>query len=279
MEVICARNELTKPIRRLKKDGKAIALVPTMGALHEGHLSLVEAARRQADAVIVSIFVNPTQFGPNEDFTRYPRDEEADMRLLRESGADLAYLPTVEDMYPPGASTEITVRGISSDLCGAFRPGHFTGVATIVAKLLMQILPDAALFGEKDYQQLLIIRRMALDLDIPVRIEGAPILREADGLAMSSRNRYLTTQERVQAAEMSRILCDSRDALQSGEGAHAVLSRARSELLTAGFASVDYVELRDALTLEAANTGSSRLLAAAHLGTTRLIDNIAVELP
>lgn len=249
-----------------------------MGALHEGHISLVRLARAQADAVVVSIFVNPAQFGPNEDFSRYPRSEEADIALLREAGADAVYLPDAAEMYPPGAITRVTVPGISAELCGAVRPGHFDGVATIVTKLFMQCAPDVAVFGEKDYQQLHVIRRFTADLDIPVRIVGAPIIREADGLALSSRNRYLAGSARAMAPALYTILTVAADKIRRGQEVEAILAEAGRAILAAGFAKVDYVELRDTEHLRPLATLSApaRLLAAAHLGTTRLIDNLEV---
>lgn len=257
-----------------------IALVPTMGALHLGHLALVEAARAAAKHVVVSLFVNPTQFGPNEDFTRYPRDEAADARALAQAKADLLYAPTVEEMYPAGFVTAVAVPNVSGELEGAVRPGHFQGVATVVAKLLNQAQADSAFFGEKDYQQLLVIRRMAADLDIPTRIVGVPTVRDADGLALSSRNAYLTPEERKIAPALHRAMNELKSALtdQRAPAAQAI-EQARQSVLQAGFASVDYLELRDADTLAAVDGVSrpARILAAARLGKTRLIDNLAVS--
>ncbi|TAN47164.1 MAG: pantoate--beta-alanine ligase, partial [Rhodospirillales bacterium] len=253
--------------------------VPTMGALHEGHLSLLAKAREQADRVVASIFVNPTQFGPNEDFTRYPRQEETDLALLEKAGCDLVYLPTVAAMYPEGFSTAISVAGVSEGLCGACRPGHFSGVATVVAKLLLQGLPDIAVFGEKDYQQLQVIKRLVLDLDIPVRILGAPTLREADGLAKSSRNAYLTPEERRIAPALYKILSDAAKRVQGGEAASNACADAVKALIAAGFARADYIEVRDAETLAPVEhpTATARILGAAWLGRTRLIDNLPIK--
>lgn len=256
-----------------------VALVPTMGALHAGHLSLVAQAKQHAQRVIVSIFVNPTQFGPNEDFHKYPRPLEDDLAQLRAAGADAAWLPSVETMYPQGFASSIHVAGVSEGLCGAARPGHFDGVATVVAKLLNQVGPNVAIFGEKDFQQLAVIRRMVEDLNLPVTILGAPIMREADGLAMSSRNRYLSAEERAIASAMQRALQTASAALKAGEGVPNVLGRAMLAMEAAGFTRIEYTELRDAQTLAplAQYQPGARLLAAAWLGTTRLIDNIAVE--
>lgn len=278
METLRNKKALAEAIRALRADGKTIGLVPTLGALHAGHVSLVDIARRHADAVVATVFVNPTQFGPNEDFLKYPRTEAEDLEKLTQAGAYAAYLPTVEEMYPAGAVTRVQVPGISAELCGAFRPGHFDGVATIVTKLFMQAMPDVAVFGEKDYQQLHIIRQMTRDLDIPVQIFGAPILRETDGLAMSSRNRYLDPQQRKIAASLYAILNETAEAIRAGMLLSSVLTQASEALLMAGFSKVDYIELRNAETLAPARDlkRPARLLAAAHLGTTRLIDNIAV---
>ena len=259
---------------------ETIALVPTMGALHEGHLELVAAAKSQADRVVVSIFVNPTQFGPNEDFTRYPRRLEKDIALLKKAGADAVWLPSVEEMYPDGFSTTIHVAGVGEGLETDFRPGHFDGVATVVAKLLNQVTPDVALFGQKDYQQLCVIRRLVIDLNINTRIVGVPTVREADGLAMSSRNVYLTDAERKAAVQVNRILRHSAAVLKhEGRPLDETLEKAQQLLLDAGFKSVDYVTLCDSKTLAPldAYQPGSRLLMAGWLGTTRLIDNIAVE--
>jgi pantoate--beta-alanine ligase len=258
--------------------GETVAMVPTMGYLHDGHLALVRRGRALCSRVLASVFVNPTQFGPTEDLERYPRDEAGDLAKLASAGCDLMFAPSVAEMYPPGFSTAIAVTGVSEGLCGAFRPQMFGGVALVVTKLLLQALPDVAVFGEKDYQQLQVIRRFVRDLDIPVRIEGAPTVREADGLAMSSRNSYLTPAERAQAPELNRALSDAAAALAAGAAAAPVLEAARARILAAGFARVDYVELRDADTLAPLERAAvpGRLLAAAWLGRARLIDNVPV---
>jgi pantoate--beta-alanine ligase len=257
---------------------ESIALVPTMGALHPGHLALVEEARRRARRVVVSIFVNPIQFGPNEDLAAYPRREATDVKLLDDAGCDLLWLPSVEEMYPAGAATTITVRGVSEGLCGASRPGHFEGVATIVAKLFNQVRPDTALFGEKDYQQLAVIRQMNRDLDFGIDVIGVATQREDDGLARSSRNIYLNDDDRAAARALPRALGEAARAIQAGGDIGAILDHARSRILAGGFGSVEYVELRDAATLEPMTTldRDARILAAARLGGTRLIDNLAV---
>jgi len=258
--------------------GERVGLVPTMGALHRGHLALVEAAHGQCERVVASLFVNPKQFGPREDFAAYPRDEAADLAKFAEADVDLVFAPSVEEMYPPGFSSNIRVAGISDRLEGAHRPGHFDGVATVVAKLLLQCLPDAAFFGEKDYQQLMVVRRMARDLDIPVRIEGVPTVREPDGLALSSRNVYLSPEERRVAPRLYRVLNDTAAVLRERPDAAApALAGGISALDGAGFVT-DYLELRDAADLSPMITldRPARLLAAARLGRTRLIDNIAV---
>jgi pantoate--beta-alanine ligase len=259
--------------------GERVALVPTMGALHAGHLALVMEGRRRADRVIATIFVNPKQFGAGEDLDRYPRRETADAAALEGVGCDLLFAPAVAEMYPAGFATTISVEGVTADLDGAARPGHFDGVATVVAKLLNQAQADIALFGEKDYQQLLTIRRLARDLDIPTEIAGHPTVREADGLALSSRNAYLSADERARAAELPRALTDAGAVIRKGGDVAGALQVATARLLAAGFASVDYIELRDAETLVPLTRFDrpARLLAAARMGTTRLIDNIPVN--
>jgi pantoate--beta-alanine ligase len=251
-----------------------------MGALHEGHLSLIAAAQKRADRVVATIFVNPTQFGPREDLTRYPRPFAADRKALAEAGADLLFAPTVEAIYPPGFATTVTVTGVSEGMDGQFRPGHFAGVATVVSKLLIQAAPDVAIFGEKDFQQLAVIRRMARDLDLPVKIEGAPTVREADGLAMSSRNAYLTPEQRRVATALYRALARASADVTDGKLPWSEIADAGIRALRAGgFDDVDYFELRDAATLEPVETADrpARVLAAAWLGTTRLIDNLPVK--
>lgn len=270
-----------------RTEGARVALVPTMGALHEGHLSLVRQAQAEADRVVVSVFVNPTQFGPAEDFAAYPRREAADAAALAGVGAQAMYAPPVADMYPEGFATTVTVAGVTEGLCGGHRPGHFQGVATVVTKLLLRALADVAVFGEKDYQQLMVIRRLARDLDIPTRILGAPTVREADGLALSSRNAYLSAEDRARAPALYRVLTETATRLRSGSPGDVAedLATGTAALLAAGFRTVDYLELRSAATLAPLTTadqvaalpvGGARLLAAAHLGQTRLIDNIPV---
>jgi pantoate--beta-alanine ligase len=249
-----------------------------MGALHRGHLALVEAARRDCRRVVASLFVNPKQFGPREDFAAYPRDESADLAKFREGGVDLVFAPTVEEMYPHGFVTAVRLGGIGEVLEGAHRAGHFDGVATVVSKLLLQCLPDAAYFGEKDYQQLMVVRRMARDLDIPVRIAGVPTVREPDGLALSSRNVYLSPEERQIAPLLHQVLNDVAAAIAAAPDTIAAnLEKGIAVLREAGFVP-DYLEMRDAADLSpmTALDRPARLLAAAHLGRTRLIDNIPV---
>lgn len=270
--------DLRSQVAIWRREGLRIGFVPTMGALHEGHLSLVRLARTRADRVVASVFVNPTQFGPNEDFDAYPRDEARDAALLAGAGCDLLFAPTVSEMYPPGASTTVTVAGVSEPLDGQARPGHFAGVATVVTKLLNQCAPDVAVFGEKDFQQLAVIRRLVRDLDLPVEILGGPTARAEDGLALSSRNAYLTDAERVVAPRLKAALDDVLGSLRAGERVDAAEREAVAALLAAGFGPVDYVEARVPETLDRLGpgpvTGPLRILAAARLGRTRLIDNI-----
>ncbi|MGC9271021.1 pantoate--beta-alanine ligase [Acidiphilium sp.] len=256
---------------------RGLALVPTMGALHDGHLSLLTAARAAGYAVAASIFVNPTQFGPQEDFERYPRDEAADCAMLERAGCDLVWLPDTGIMYPPDGATVIEVGGPALLWEGAARPGHFRGVATVVAKLFGQVRPDAAWFGEKDWQQVQVIRRMTADLLLPVRVMAAPTWREGDGLAMSSRNRYLDERQRAVAPLLFAVLGRIRDAIAAGDAVGAALAAGQEALRAAGFA-VDYIALVDAVTLQPREAwqAPSRLIAAARLGGTRLLDNIAV---
>jgi pantoate--beta-alanine ligase len=255
-----------------------LALIPTMGALHAGHMALIAEARRRAEKVAASIFVNPAQFGEGEDFGRYPRREAEDVRMLEDAGCDLLWAPSVEDIYPAGFSTRISVAGVSERWEGEARPGHFDGVATVVAKLLLSVRPDLALFGEKDFQQLAVIRRLVADLDLPVEIIGVATVRERDGLALSSRNAYLSPDERQRAVALPRALEEARSAIVGGTSVGRALQRAKQSLVDAGFLRVDYVALVDAATLEPVDRaqGNSRLIAAAVIGTTRLIDNLAV---
>lgn len=261
-----------------REDGLRIGLVPTMGALHEGHLSLVAAAREAANRVIATIFVNPTQFDNAEDLAKYPRSEEEDAEVLRAHGVDLLYAPRVEEIYPPGFSTRVSVSGVSEGLCGAHRPGHFDAVATIVAKLFIQTSADKAFFGEKDFQQLQVVRRMALDLDIPVEVTGCPIVREADGLALSSRNRRLSPKARAVAPALHAGLQSAAASITAGTPVADALAGAKAQILAAGYADVEYLELRSEQGLRPMNAldAPARVLAAAWLGGVRLIDNVCV---
>lgn len=260
-----------------RKQGLSVGLAPTMGALHEGHLSLVRTAKSRCDRVVASLFVNPKQFAPHEDFERYPRDEAGDSAMLASAGCDLLYAPDRAAMYPDGFTTNVLVPAVSTMLEGEFRPHFFGGVATVVSKLLLQCLPDAAFFGEKDYQQLVVIKRMVKDLDIPVAIHGCPTVREHDGLAMSSRNAYLSESERRIATRLNLVLHDAIKEVHAGEPIDEAEEEAKRHLIAAGFTSVDYVAIRDAETLApVGDLKHARILAAAWLGKTRLIDNMAV---
>ncbi|OYW47228.1 MAG: pantoate--beta-alanine ligase [Sphingomonadales bacterium 32-68-7] len=283
MQTVNRLAALREAVDSLRARG-TVALVPTMGALHEGHLTLVREARARADTVVASIFVNPAQFGPKEDFAAYPRTLTEDARMLAAEGCDLLWAPSVEEVYPQGFATTVSVGGVSKRLEGAARPGHFDGVATVVAKLFNQVRPDLALFGEKDWQQLAVIRRMARDLDLtqpgPGAIVGVPTVREADGLAMSSRNRYLSAEDRARAAVLPLALGKAVAAIEAGAAVAAVLQATEAALLAGGFTGVDYVALADAESLDpltALGGRPARLLAAARIGGTRLIDNRAVE--
>ncbi len=274
---------LRKQVAKLRADGSTIGLVPTMGALHEGHLTLVRRAREVCDHVVASIFVNPTQFGPNEDLDAYPRQLLEDAEMLEAEGCALLWAPDAAVMYPQGFVTNISVSGVSEWLCGASRPGHFDGVATVVCKLFNQVLPDSALFGEKDFQQLAVIRAMARDLDLVQphvhSIIGVPTVREADGLAMSSRNRYLSERDRAAAATLPRAMKHAIGQIENGQSAGSVLAAFEDGLLKAGFSSIDYASLVDSASLAPITTldgPSARLVVAARIGGTRLIDNMAV---
>ncbi|UKK82947.1 pantoate--beta-alanine ligase [Sphingopyxis sp. BSN-002] len=279
MQIIRDIAMLRRAVSALQQGGKSVALVPTMGALHEGHLSLVRMGKRVADHVVVSIFVNPTQFGPNEDFAAYPRDEARDAAMLVEEGVSLLWAPDVSTMYPAGHSTHIEVAELGADYCGAARPGHFDGVATVVSKLFNQVRPDVAIFGEKDWQQLAIIRRMARDLDFALDILGAPIARDKDGLALSSRNAYLSKEQRAAATAFPNALKAAAKAIAGGADIAETLAKAEADIVAGGFDSVDYVALADADSLERLSNlrRPARLLAAARMGKTRLIDNLAVD--
>ncbi len=266
-------------VRAARRAGRTIGLVPTMGDLHEGHLSLVRDSKSAMDATVVSIFVNPAQFGPHEDFNRYPRDLERDAVLLRREGTDIAFVPEAADMYSPGFRTFVEVEDLQDKLCGRTRPGHFRGVCTVVLKLFEIVRPDTAYFGQKDAQQALILKRMTADLDLGVRLEVRPIVREPDGLAMSSRNRYLAPNERRAAVVLSRSLVEAAAAIRGGERRpEAVIGLLRSLIGREPAARIDYTEIVDAETLEAApDAGPGRLIAlAVYFGTTRLIDNLIV---
>lgn len=280
MQTIRQINQLREEIAGVRAQNLRVALVPTMGALHAGHIALIEAAKHAADKVVASIFVNPKQFGPSEDLARYPRRELQDARMLADAGCAILWLPSAEEMYPDGFATNISVSGVSDGLDGAARPGHFDGVATVVAKLFNQVRPDVALFGEKDFQQLAVIRRLVADLDFGIEIIGVPTQREDDGLALSSRNAYLVDTDRARAVALPRALGVAARSIGRGNDPAAALATAEAALLGGGFDAVDYVALVDADTLVPTTdlTRPLRLLAAARIGGTRLIDNIAVEI-
>ena len=283
MQTVTTLGVLRKTVDALRGDGATLALVPTMGALHEGHLALVRAAKARADHVAVSIFVNPRQFGPKEDFGAYPRQLARDSALLVAEGVALLWAPAPGEVYPEGYATNVSVAGVSDGLCGADRPGHFDGVATVVLKLFNQVGPDMAFFGEKDWQQLAVIRRMARDLDLTrpaaEAIHGFPIVREADGLAMSSRNAYLSPEQRSAAAALPAAMQGAIAAIASGTPVPQALDGLRAGLIAAGFDSLDYAELRDADSLAPLGRSApgARLFAAARIGGTRLIDNMAIS--
>jgi pantoate--beta-alanine ligase len=278
LKIVRTVSQLREKIAEYRAAGETLALVPTMGFLHEGHLSLMRQGRGDHDRVCATLFVNPRQFAPSEDLATYPRDEAADIAKLESIGVDLLFAPSVEEMYPAGAATTVSVAGITDCLCGISRPGFFEGVATVVTKLLLQSLPDTAIFGEKDYQQLLVIKRFAKDLDIPVEIRGGPTVREPDGLALSSRNAYLDRDQRSKASELHRALTEAAAAIRGGARPRKAIEAARARIQRAGFAKIDYLDHRDAETLEAARKTDrpTRLFVAAWLGKTRLIDNVAV---
>jgi pantoate--beta-alanine ligase len=273
--------DLRAQVRAWKAAGERVALIPTMGALHEGHLSLIALGQTRVQRTMASVFVNPRQFAPHEDFASYPRGEARDAELLAGAGCDLMFAPGVEEMYAPGFSTTVDLTGVSEPLEGAARPQFFGGVATVVTKLLMQSQPDVAIFGEKDYQQLQVIKRVVRDLDIPVEIVGAPTARAADGLALSSRNTYLSPEERAAAVALPNAMKAAAEAVAAGGRIDEAEATAKAAILTAGFRQVDYVDIREAADLSRLGPGpigqaNGRILVAAWLGRTRLIDNMAV---
>ena len=282
IKVVRTIRDLRKQIAKWREAGKSIALVPTMGALHDGHLSLVKLAHKQADRVVASIFVNPAQFAPTEDLARYPRDEAGDLAKLESVDVDLVWAPSVDEMYEQGFGTRIVPEGAAEGLEGEFRPHHFGGVATVCCKLFSQVTPDVAIFGQKDYQQLCVLKQMVRDLNLPLELIGAPTKRETDGLALSSRNAYLTADERKIAPALYKTISELAEAVAKGADIAATTASAKSKLLAAGFKKIDYIEVRNAETLSALATTTApkgqdlRVLAAAHLGKTRLIDNVGV---
>ena len=279
MEVVRTIAELRQHTSRWRIAGQTIGLIPTMGALHNGHLSLIKLAQGKCDRVIATIFVNPRQFLPNEDFEEYPRNEESDTQKLITMGVDLLFAPKAPEMYQPDASTTVVISKLTDCLCATSRPGFFDGVGTVVTKLLIQALPDLAIFGEKDYQQLLVIKRLARDLDIPVEIIGAPTIREADGLAVSSRNVFLSQTNRETASRVFELLKKTATAIAQGNDVLVACEEARSELILAGFSEIDYFEARHSETLELIHNfeNNGRLFAAVWLGSTRLIDNLEIK--
>jgi pantoate--beta-alanine ligase len=280
LAVIRTVADLRRSVAAFRKAGNTIGLIPTMGALHEGHLSLVRGALDRGDIPVTSVFVNPTQFGPNEDFSAYPRDEQGDFDKLQAAGCRIAFAPTKDEMYAGEQLTTVSVAGLTDGLCGPLRPGHFDGVATVVSKLLMMTMPDRAFFGEKDYQQLQVVKRMVRDLAMPIEIVGMPTVREADGLAMSSRNRYLSPAERTVALGLYRALTKVAEAVRDGQAScTAAASEAAKRLLAEGFGTVEYLTVVDAESLQPLErvSGPARVVAAARLGRTRLIDNLAVD--
>ncbi len=277
LEVVQTVAALRARVHEWRMKGESVGLIPTMGALHDGHLALVKAALQNCDHAVATIFVNPTQFAPSEDFEAYPRDEADDIAKLDGLSTDLAFIPDVDEMYADGFSTSVSVSGLTDGLCGASRPHFFGGVATVVTKLLLQALPDRAYFGEKDYQQLQVVRRMARDLDIPVSIVGVPTVRETDGLAMSSRNWYLSPDERAVAPTFYKVLRDIAEEVGAGARCKSAIETGQATLADAGFSPIDYVAVCDADNLKPLDRVDrpARVLAAAHLGRTRLIDNVA----
>ena len=279
MQIVRDIETLRAAVTALRAEGATIAFVPTMGALHAGHMALVAEGRRRADRVVASIFVNPTQFAADEDLSTYPRREASDSKMLEDEGADILWAPDVATMYPGGFEVDVRAGSLGEGLDGAARPGHLDGVATVVSRLFDQVRPDIALFGEKDYQQLAVIRQMVRKLELPIEIVGVPTQRDADGVALSSRNAYLTDEERQSARALPRALGEAAAAIQRGGDLAEALTAAKERLARAGFEPIDYVELRDAETLAPVTKleRPARLMAAARIGRTRLIDNVAVE--
>ena len=279
MQIVRQLSELAPAIERLREHGQRLALVPTMGALHAGHLALVEEARQRAGSVMATIFVNPLQFNDPTDLQRYPRSEEVDIEQLAQAGCNMLWLPAVDDIYPTGFATCVSVKGVSERWEGEHRPGHFDGVATVVAKLFIATRPDVAIFGEKDFQQLAVVRRMASDLGLGVEVVGLPTVRDPDGLALSSRNALLSGQEREWAPAFHEVLAKAADEVSGGAPVDTVLDRARAALAAAGFGPIDYLAYVDQATLEPLDAcrDRGRLIAAAFLGQVRLIDNVCVR--
>jgi pantoate--beta-alanine ligase len=278
LDIVRTVAELRERVGAWRKENQSVALIPTMGSLHAGHLSLMRLGREQSDKVIATIFVNPLQFAPSEDFETYPREENDDVRKLIDEKVDLLFAPDIKEMYQTGATTTINVGGLTASLCAVSRPGFFNGVATVVTKLLLQALPDVAIFGEKDYQQLLVIKRLVTDLDIPVKIIGGPTIREIDGLALSSRNVYLDPKARSIAPAIYKVLNRYATAISRGDNIEKCLKLAKKDVQEAGFGKIDYLDLRNEQTLQRCTTKEEpgRLFAAIWLGSTRLIDNISV---
>ena len=280
IKIVRTIKELRETVTSWRKEGHTIGLIPTMGALHHGHLSLVKEIKQHTSRTIASIFVNKKQFGPNEDFDLYPRTEEDDIKKLQSASCDLLYAPSIEEIYPNGFSSNVSVAKLTEGLCAADRPCFFDGITTVVTKLLMQALPDVAIFGEKDYQQLAVIKRLVKDLDIPTKIIGAKLIRDKDGLASSSRNRYLSTGERITAIKLHKVLnkivqkCEEEDSPDLDQ----ILINAKQELLSEGFEDVKYLEIRDVETLEVITKidRHARVITAAVVGKTRLLDNMAI---
>ncbi len=279
MKVVERISQARSIIAETKTAGNTVGLVPTMGALHAGHLALIEAARRRDDFLVISIFVNPTQFGPAEDYEHYPREPARDAELAEEAGVDLIFAPPPQEIYPEGFTTSVTVTGLTEGLCGRYRPGHFQGVTTVVAKLLNIVQPDRAYFGEKDYQQLIVIKRMVADLNIPVEIIGLPTVREADGLAVSSRNRYLSPEQRAVAPRLYEALQHGAELASQGASGSEVEQAVKKMLAKVPLFEVQYVEAVHPNSLEPRGDARAPMViaAAAYLGETRLIDNVKVE--